>query len=134
MAITAKFKVRLGLTLGVLALAGLVSLSGRRAAPPLGKDKTGTKETSEPEPGPTPTERGTARAPAAPSHYFLSAGLAPLRGPRCDVNVETGRLTVFERDLTLEEDGFALVRARASDDMRVGLFGAGWRTDLEARV
>ena len=65
---------------------------------------------------------------------FLPAFGHDLEGLATSVFVEpeTGRASLYVRDVQRYE--FALRRARTQGALKPGLFGAGWRSDLDARV
>ncbi|MCO5167381.1 MAG: RHS repeat-associated core domain-containing protein [Planctomycetes bacterium] len=70
--------------------------------------------------------------PPAPTAYAPALGLDAGDGLLVSVDPATGEVTYAEVDLV--DGDVVLTRARTSGRGRAGLFGAGWRTDAEARV
>lgn len=82
-------------------------------------------------PAPTPLLERTD-VPWAPTRYAPALGLLARGGLKVDVDPATGRETLFEVDLQLGD--IALRRARTGGADGSGLFGRGWRSELDARL
>lgn len=103
-------------------------------------------EQAEPAPTATPSEAKGADSPRSSEADLLSGDRArvatrflPAFGHDLEglatslfVEPESGRASLYVRDVQRYE--FAIRRARTQGAARPGLFGAGWRSDLDARV
>ncbi len=113
-------------------------LAAAEAAP--APSAAGPEERSEPdgapvdallaEPAQEPALRG--EAPWAPAAYAPALGLAGPDGLRIAVDPLTGEATCFEVDAAF--GSAAIRRARTGAGGEAGLFGLGWRAEIEARL
>lgn len=122
--------------LALLSLLLVLTLSGcdeetKPVAPPAPSSPPARERAPVVPLAPTPVAERTD-VPWAPTRYAPALGLLARDGLKVDVDPATGRETLFEVDLELGE--LALRRARTAGHDGVGLFGRGWRSELDARV